>query len=134
MNRHRKPSRSYNHNHNLWRQRHNSDSNRSHNLWQFPYSNRPIHHSLRLRDPWPDNRNSLRCGHRKDRYNTRPRHNRNTRSSLPYNHKTMAVRKSHTGRNRHSRLKITGCNTPQTKKSITIPRITRNIPIFPNPC
>ncbi len=61
-------------------------------------------------------------------------HNRNTHSSLPYNRKTMAVRKSRTGRNRNSRLKTTGCNTPQTKKSITIPRITRNIPIFPNPC
>ena len=116
----------------------NSDSNRSHNLWQFPYSNRPIRHSLRYRDPWPDNRNSLRCGHlsnrRTDRFNTRPHHNRNTHSSLPYNRKTMAVRKSRTGRNRNSRLKTTGCNTPQTKKSITIPRITRNIPIFPNPC
>ena len=130
------PSRS--HDRNLWRQRHNSDSNRSHNLWQFPYSNRPIRHSLRYRDPWPDNRNSLRCGHlsnrRTDRFNTRPHHNRNTHSSLPYNRKTMAVRKSRTGRNRNSRLKTTGCNTPQTKKSITIPRITRNIPIFPNPC
>ena len=103
-----------------------------------PYSNRPIRHSLRYRDPWPDNRNSLRCGHlsnrRTDRFNTRPHHNRNTHSSLPYNRKTMAVRKSRTGRNRNSRLKTTGCNTPQTKKSITIPRITRNIPIFPNPC
>ena len=85
-----------------------------------------------------ENRNSLRCGHlsnrRTDRFNTRPHHNRNTHSSLPYNRKTMAVRKSRTGRNRNSRLKTTGCNTPQTKKSITIPRITRNIPIFPNPC
>ena len=93
MNRCRKPSRS--HDRNLWRQRHNSDSNRSHNLWQFPYSNRPIRHSLRYRDPWPDNRNSLRCGHlsnrRTDRFNTRPHHNRNTHSSLPYNRKTMAV-------------------------------------------
>ena len=71
---------------------------------------------------------------RTDRFNTRPHHNRNTHSSLPYNRKTMAVRKSRTGRNRNSRLKTTGCNTPQTKKSITIPRITRNIPIFPNPC
>lgn len=82
-----------------------------------------------------DNRNSLRCGHlsnrRTDRFNTRPHHNRNTHSSLPYNRKTMAVRKSRTGRNRNSRLKTTGCNTPQTKKSITIPKDYEEYPDFP---
>lgn len=74
---------------------------------------------------WPRN------NRRKDRF----RHSRN----MPDN--SLRLRSLHTGhsltrtgRNRHSLPKTTLRNIPRTEKSITIPRITRNIPIFPNPC